>query len=386
MFRRDNWVKGSNNIAPANRLPDGFVRKLVNLDATPGGTLECRPGYEKVAAFDGVRGGGRAGKSAVLVAGTDVVAWRNGAHEVIGEISEPGPVACAEFNDLLYLSTPVAGYRCDGEQVAAWSIQAPGFTVEALDGGNLSGIFKVAVTAVEGGAESGVDPMVISLSGQRLRITSDDPRHLRIYVSVANGESLYFQGRLVDSAVLSAVEDSAERLTTGGLLPMPPVDLLAGHHAVLVGAQDRYVFVTVPMMPHLVDPIAGFFQFSAPVVLLAATEGGVFVATETRTYFLSGLESAPSQREVLDLGAVSGSAVHLPDGSAAWFTRYGQAIGRADGSVQLLTRPHYAPDVAADGASGLVDHNGSQIVVTTMRGATESNHLAAGDFAELETA
>lgn len=30
--RTDNWAKGANNVANPERLPEGFVRHLVNLD------------------------------------------------------------------------------------------------------------------------------------------------------------------------------------------------------------------------------------------------------------------------------------------------------------------------------------------------------------------
>ena len=46
--RADSWVKGANNIAKPERLPEGFVRELVNLDPAGGGQLEMRAGHARV--------------------------------------------------------------------------------------------------------------------------------------------------------------------------------------------------------------------------------------------------------------------------------------------------------------------------------------------------
>lgn len=60
-------------------------------------------------------------------------------------------------------------------------------------------------------------------------------------------------------------------------------------------------------------------------------------------------------------------------------TRYGQAI--TDGnSAKLVNRETFAPVDAASGASGVLDHNGNQLVVTTLRGNDRPNPLAASDF------
>jgi hypothetical protein len=140
------------------------------------------------------------------------------------------------------------------------------------------------------------------------------------------------------------------------------------------------------MLPHLFDPISGFFKFPVTPSLIAPTDDGVYVAAGDKTYFLTALESAtPSMRVALEVGAVEGSAVKLPDGNAAWFTRYGLAIGSAGGEITLPNRKTYAPDIAAHGASGVLEHRGNSMVITTLRGAASQNNLATGDFAELET-
>ena len=263
---------------------------------------------------------------------------------------------------------------------------APGFDVEVIDGALPAGIYKVAVTAFGvDGEESGAEPMIVRLGeGKALRVLSSDPRSVRVYVSPANASTLYSQGPLIGGAMaIAKVDDQSATLTTIGLVPMPACSILAAYHSVLVGASGRCVVFTSPMYPHLMDPVAGFFQYPEPPTVIAPTEGGVYVVAD-KTYFITGLDtSAPSQVAVLDLQAVPGSA-RLPDGRVAWFTRYGLAIGNAAGEVSLPNRQTYAPDLASAGAVGVLENNGIPMVVTTMHGTPSPNNLAVGDFAELE--
>ena len=60
-------------------------------------------------------------------------------------------------------------------------------------------------------------------------------------------------------------------------------------------------------------------------------------------------------------------------------TRYGQAVLSGDG-IQLVNRETFAPVKADNGAAGVLDENGNQLVVTTMQGANKPNPLAASDF------
>jgi len=387
-IRRDRWPLGINNVARANRLPEGALRNLVNLDPSADGILALRAGYSKVVDCQGARAAFAVGEFLVVVDGTNVLSYHPDSDSTVmlGQVSD-APVSATEHAGQLFLSTAVDSVRTDGGVLKPWAIRAPGFSVEAIPGGTLEGRYRVAVTATGAdGEESGTDSILVDVpAGSSIRVLSDDPRTLRLYASAVNGASLYYQ-KLVfgGGVVLSSVRDDTEMLTTDGLVPLPACDELVSHHGVIVGRSGPYAFFTSPMYPHLMDPVSGFFQFPAQVRLLAATDGGVYIVAD-KTYFVTGLETAtPSQRTVLETDAVEGTAVKLPDGRVAWFTRYGQVLGTPDGQAQLVHRQSFAPDVADRGAAGVLSHNGNEMVVTTMRGVTGQNNLATGDFADLE--
>lgn len=385
-YRRDNWKAGINNIARPNRLPDGALRDLLNLNPGEGGILTLRAGYEKVADCTDCRFAAGINGRVLLVDDGKVLAYANGATRQIGSLTAGADVAGTIHNGELFLSSRAEGLRTDGETVRAWTVRAPAFTVEVVPGGGmLSGRYRVAVTAVEDGVESGTDSMLVTLpAGAAMRVLSADPRALRVYASVENGETLYYQGPLIGGATaLGGVSDNTETLATDGLVPMPACDEYVSHRGVIAGRLGRYVFLSEPMQPHLMHPVRGFLQYPVDVTVLASGSAGLYVVAD-RTYLVTGAETlTPEQSRLLEVGGVAGTAVTLPDGRVMWFSPSGPVVAGPDG-VRLVSQGVYAPDVAATGAAGLVDHDGNQMVVTTMRGSPLNQTLAAGDFADLE--
>ena len=386
-IRFDNWSQGANNMASEDRLPEGFVRSLVNLDPGAGGNIDLRSGYEKVVDVAGVRGCYAIGKRVVVVADGGVMSYDTAtdSSSELGPALGEGALSGVEHNGQLYLSTLKDSLRSDGYSLKQWGIPEPAYSVEAVDAGVLTGTFKVAVTALVDGVESGASVSVLTLTEQSLRISSTDARVLRVYVSAQNASSLYYQGVLTrgELDILKPVDDSAQ-LESGWMMPFPHCTQLTSYHGVILGAGDKCLYISEPMRPHLIDISRGFFQYPVTPSMVVASDGGVYVSAD-RIYFLADLEGAqPVQRVVSEYPAVAGTGVKLPDGRCAWFTRYGQAVGDQLGQVQLLNAGKYAPTIAARGTAGYLDHNGNSLVVTTMRGQTESNNLATGDFAELE--
>lgn len=376
-----NWAGGIDNVSPADGIPEGYVRALVNLDPLPGGGLGLRGGAEELLACVDCRGAFAVGRYLVIADGARLLSYSLGAGSVaeLTACLPAGPLTACELNAQLFLTTPAGQYRTDGVSLKRWDVPAPAFTAAALPGGSLAGQYKVAVTALgEDGEESGAVPVVVALDGDRLQVISDDPRPLRLYVSPADSASLYYQGLLVGGvALIEAPTDDKARLTTAHLDAMPPAEQLVSHHSVLVGAVGRYVFLSEPMMPHLTNPMTRFFQYGSDVQALVPTDTGVFVVLADRTYHLTGVETdAPSQRHIDNIGGLAGSGVALPDGTAAWFSRHGLVIGGSDGSTALPSRERHAPMLAERAACGVLEHQGAIRVAACLQGDVWANPRA----------
>src|SRR5690606_716412 len=270
-----------------------------------------RAGYEKVADCTDCRFAAGINGRVLLVDDGKVLAYANGATRQIGSLTAGADVAGTIHNGELFLSSRAEGLRTDGETVRAWTAWAPAFAVEVVPGGGmLSGRYRVAVTAVEDGVESGTDSMLVTLpAGAAMRVLSADPRALRVYASVENGETLYYQGPLIGGATaLGGVSDNTETLATDGLVPMPACDEYVSHRGVIAGRLGRYVCLSEPMQPHLMHPVRGFLQYPVDVTVLASGSAGLYVVAD-RTYLVTGAETlTPEQSRLLEVGGVAGTA------------------------------------------------------------------------------
>lgn len=380
--RRDQFT-GSNNIAKPERLPEGAVVEAVNIDFTVGGKAELRAGFKQIRKQENIRALFSMGDDLALVAANRLIRVTEHGDTELAVVSS-GPVAAVWHNGELFVNTMADSFRVS-DQALPWAVHAPSFDLQTTSGNFPAGIYQVAVTAIDSGVESGCQPMVVALGdGQGIRVNVDDNRACRVYCSVANGSTLYYQGIAYQTNLLAKPVDDTERLVTGSLYRLPFCSHLESHQSIIVGAHDRFVFYTRPMMPHIHNPESDFLQFSTQVTAIVSVGFGLYVCAD-KTYFITGLGGPEMmQRSVLNFGAIAGTVVKLPDGSAAWFSKYGQVIAREDGVVELPNKPSYAPSVAPDGSAGFLEHNGNQMIVTTMRGEPSGSSLRSNDNWELE--
>lgn len=389
----DVFAGGMNNMSPVDRLPEGQVRDLLNLDPVGGGALQLRAGRDKCADLGSVHGAVPYGDGFLLAAGEDLIRFSAATNEarVIGQVAASGGLCGAELNGDAFLCSAVSAMRVRGDQVGAWGLPEIYPRVTVGVGTMPAGIYRVAVTAMDAfSAESGAAPLVVTLtepgSIELLWVAPAGAASCRVYASVANGETLYLQADGVTGGhTIESVRDDSARLMTGNLVPPPVAAQIVAYKSRLLLVAGSAVWITEPFAPHLVNMAHGFVHYGAAVDMIAATDGGVFIAAGQKTYFLTNPGMPESaQPTVLEFGAVRGSGVTLPDGRAAWMTRYGQAFGAPDGSVQLPQREKYSPQIASGASVGVVDGNGVQMLVTTMKGPTRDSVIGVADSFDLE--
>ena len=382
-IKRRNTFTGSNNIAKPDRLPEGAVADAVNVDFTVGGKAELRAGFNVVEA--GVTDAFEMGNELAVMKGNILYRWRrDGTMEELVTLCG-GDVAAAWHNNELFLSTLYERLRIGADGVKQWSQPPPAMKLELIDGVMPPGVYQVAMTAVVDGIESGCFQQPIDVpEGKTIRVTHNDSRLCRLWVSPANAETLFYQGIAYAQNDLLRPYEDGERLEVSGLIDMPYCSQLVSHQAMLVGCNGSTLYTSEPFYPHLSSPETGWLHFNANITLIVSVEAGLFVCAD-KTFFLTGIGTSDvNQREVAAFGGVAGSAVSLPDKSVAWFTKYGQAIGSRDGSFSLPHEHEYSPDIASIGAAGYFEHNGSGILLTTMAGPATQSAMRSVDHWDLE--
>jgi hypothetical protein len=388
------WAGGINNRANFREIPQGFARDLVNLDPLEGGALGLRSGFEQRYAATNARGALSVGNKVVFADGPALICFDSVTNhaETLGQIADGGRFTGAVLNDELFICTATELLRFDGSTLRQWGVQTVIVQPDPVivGGGLAAGTYQAAITLVNAQGEEGAttNPIQITVPDASALVfmapTLPAGHTLRLYVSSSSGENLYLQYEGTDAYIVNVLRDDTARLDTLNLRQPVAGDYMAALNAVLLIADGSTLWYTLPMSPHLLDASKSFFQFAAPINLVIEVEGGAFVCAD-KTYFLQSPESDQvTRRKVADYTAVAGTGSVLPDGRAAWMTPYGLAVGALDGSVSLLSQANFVPELATEGASGVLEHNGNQMVVTTMRGQQAPNPLAASDYYDLE--
>ena len=390
---RDDWRLGIDNRADLRRVPPTALREAVNVDANADGTLSLRAGYARIYSGTDVRGALALGAKVLLADGPDLVELdlNSGAHRVLRQIATGGTFTGDVLNGELFFCTSDETLRYDGAAVRAWGV--PTVTTQPLpsivSGGLAAGRYLCACTLVNAQGEEGgtVQALVVELTATGgLSFMLPEPPvggSVRVYVGPAGGATLYLQDEGTGAITVTTLRDDTARLETMGMsAPMVGQTVLA-FNSLLLTVNGSTLSYTRPFRAHLRSAL-DFYQFGEVIDLAIPVEGasgaGLYVAAGEQTYYLERLETdAVSQAKPMPYGAVPGTGVRLPDGSATWMTRYGQLLAAPGGDVKVITE-HFAPEPASSGSAGVLEHNGQQMVVATVRGSQQPSGLAAGDY------
>lgn len=158
------------------------------------------------------------------------------------------------------------------------------------------------------------------------------------------------------------------------LLAMPAGQQIAYHGARLLVAVGSVLVYSEPFTPHLRDPAKGFEMFQAPITLLAAVEGGVFVVAD-KTYWIAGGFPAQSVQAVSPDTAPQQQAGYDQDGGAHWLSSSGIVTASPAGELRNLQAQRIAMRVGGAAATLYREADGMQTIVAAMGG---ENTIAAG--------
>lgn len=381
-----DWSQGTNNLTSRNRQPSGTARLLVNVDPMNGGILALRAGSERVLDAAGVRGVLSLGRKLLVAAGSELVEFDTltMAQRVVHTITPAGGICGDVVNDRLYFCTANEALEYDGNIVRPWGVtdvtyQPP---VAASTGGLQPGYYKVAVTYSDSwGREGGTDKSAIvtvtdgGISVGPIPVPADHTAN--VYVGSSSGSTLYLQTQAGDgdTVQITQLRDDTQQCTTEFMRAPRAGHIVRAINGVLAVANGKVVQLTAPMQYHLVDRLRGYLQYPAKVGAMLA-DVALYVSADKCYRVVNPETKDVEQATLFDYPAVPGTDVQLPDGRGAWTTRYGVAVTTPQGMEQVH-QASYAADFGEAGASGVLDFNGNQLIITVMRGRKTTNPLAA---------
>jgi hypothetical protein len=394
------WPRGVNNKLPDRLVPDDALRNAVDVELTAAGTLRRRDGYtlrtagsfHSLWAEDGV---------ALAVKNGSLVALDASLNETVlqGGLSPT--------NRMAYLSTPLGVYFSNGVvtgryvagAVRPWGIEhahaQPRLT--AIGAGGLdAGRYQVAITYLaadgeEGGTTTAVAVDVTSGGGIRAAAIPQPAfsgvTHIALYVTQANGDTLYYYGTFAVGTTSVDIARSAtlgRQLSRQFLYPMPAGTALEEFNGRLYAAVGNQLWYSEPYDYGQRSP-GNFFLFPEAITIVSrAGSAGIHVASDQH-YLMSGTGPETfSLVPVLERRGVRGTLTKLPNGVArCWVTEDGMTLSPGDGSLEPRLDKQLVLEESTEGAVLYKEQDGEQFIIASLLDGTQSAAVA-GDFVDAE--
>lgn len=378
-------LAGMNNVAEDAALQRGgdaarlYVRDAVNVDLTPAGKAELRPGVRRVTdspyrnlwqsplhrdTFATL--GDQWGR-------VDPLTW---SHEPLATVGE-GPVSHQVLNNLVCVAGPAGIFTFDGAMAQRLTLDTPAAPLVLVGDGSLdAGAYGVAVAWLRGSLESAPSRVATAHvpDGGSLEITlplSLDPTitGARLYLTRPNGgELLREQDYPPAGTIALRVSPSlGAPAQFQHLSPMPTGLYLAYWRGRLLTAKANVLRFSEALAYHLHSERHGFVQMPQRITFVQPVDGGIWVGQVDHVAFLSG--SSPNQLTMQRKTArppVPGSAIlvdadtlggELSQGggaTAVWLADNGYVAGTASGQVVELQ---------AGALRGIAGQSGTSVVL-----------------------
>lgn len=165
------------------------------------------------------------------------------------------------------------------------------------------------------------------------------------------------------------------------LTPMPAGSCIAYHAGRLLVAVGAVLVYSEPFTPNLRDVSAGYEMFPGDITSVIAVEGGVFVTTETQTFFAPGGFPAQGIGEVLAYGAPAQQPGYRQDGGAHWMSAEGIVSINKAGELANLQEERLALSVSGAAATLWRQADGMTSIVAALTSPSSSG-AGIGSFAE----
>lgn len=385
-----SWERQS-PVGAKGEEPAHYLDSSSNVYLDDSGRIALRDGYTTVVA----------GAAHSLWADGDIGLYANGGglrrlwsdytSTLLRSDLSGAPVSYQEAGGLIYYSDGIiTGIYSQDSTVMDWGVSEPQILAPTITSGNLpAGRYGYVATihdqlGREGGA---INFSTIELSeggGLRFDITNEmigDNLQLSIYATPANGDVYYLIGSTFQAGALNYLDEEllVLPLDTAHLGRPPAGHIVAHYRGRMLVANDQWLFYSEPYRYHLFKA-DGYLPVGERATIVAPVEDGIWVATQSKTYFLGGDDPEKFVlRTVAHHGAIEGTLLYTEAENiggldkvpsqpmAIWSTPEGIVAGGNGGLFVNLTESHYKFDEVSDrGASVITKMGGSNQFITTI--------------------
>lgn len=396
--------KGLKNTTSPERLAPGELAVAQNLDLDDTKKLQTRAGYVKAAsgAYHSLFGDDDV---SLVMSGSDLYRLNQDyTTSFLQRLTASARVSYSRQQGTVYLSNGVDALRVFEGRALPWGIRNPVSQPVATTmgaGGLTPGTYMYAMTyrraiGLEGGTgTAGV--VEVTAAGSAIRFSSlessTDPEvsDKIIYLSGANGTELFQAAVLPNSASVYDYRgdgsDLTARLDTQYVSPAPAGSIVEVYNGCAYVVSGNAVYHSDPYALESFRIRENFLMFPGQVTLFASVNGGIYVATWDRTWFLQGGHPKGDMKSqvVFDYGAIPGTAVKTVRGvlkslaeeeegapsstAVMWSSPHGVCFGTEDGHAINMTERDYAFPSAQRGATMIRQARGYTQFLTSLEGS-----------------
>jgi hypothetical protein len=396
-YKLDSFKNGINNVESAESIPKGSLREALNADITTPGDIRRRPGYNLIYSGSDIHS---LWNRFFVESGTlKYLELDNTAADIVSGLTSD-PLSYCEVNGEVYFSNE----KNNGKVSGPWGVATPERPPVVAVGSGVctAGFYQVSISfidSVTGERGGATNPVVIELQADGGIEITDIPQatenyNCEIWVSPPNGEELFFQHEVAKgttSTSISSLVSSGKRLDTLFMDTPAPGHIIRNFKGRIYIASGSTVWYTEAQRYGLYKPSENFFNFDSRIRVLQETEGGIYVVTETTTYFLSGdnpktmvLSIVGKSSGVEGTGITSDAKnfnVEFNGKIAYWMGDTGPMLGFPDGQLKYIREDEFITPKAQTGCTGYREINGIRQMISNLFDEEPENGFGASDRA-----
>lgn len=387
---------GINNRQPVDRIQPtdaGMpVRDAVNVDLSASGTLQHRPGFERVLAMTNCRAFHQT-KAGALFASENRLYLFDGQ-----DASELATLASPHVR-VAYTESPLGTIWSDGftlNVAGTASVRLvpakpnPEPVPSGIAGGSLvAGSYGLVFATLRSDGQQSAPTVPVFVSVQAngaIRVdVSGHTQRIIVFVTAVDG-AVFYREAVIEvgqtSLTIPILASAGQSLQRDIISDLPPGRMLAMHNGRLLSVDGAFLFYSLPWALGLYRPAYDFIAMDEDITLVQPVEGGVYLATTSATYFLAGGDiSKADLRRIAPYGAIKGTAAEMPNSlDLMWHTPRGPVSASQDGSLTLLQDAQIAYPSADAGASIVRESNGLRQFITSLSQAQPSGGAVFGSY------
>lgn len=379
---------GLRNTVSADHLKDTDMVTASNVDIDSSGTLKRRTGTTRRLVAD-AHSLWSNGYESLFVEGSSLKRFNGDftATTLASGLSQGLRMRYAEVNGVVYHSNGAQTGAYANGSVRNWGIRPPQTQPQAtaIPGVLPAGSYQYAVTFEASDAResgTGMAGEIVLADDQGIRFTNipvsrdSSVTNVRLYLTPQNGDKLFYAASIPNGDTtfdfVSTVLRLGNELRTQFLKPPTAMQELALWHGRIYGFQFGTLKYTEAFNYELMSA-NNFIQMESAGKIIAPVERGIFVATETNTWFFQGTGPEDFMRlNRAGYGGIFGTLTYIEHEKYGivpmWQSTQGMIIGTDTGEIKNISRSKYVYAAAPVGASLFKQSSGLNQYISVLQG------------------